>query len=47
MGQSQLAEWGACKTGYSKDWDSDFPDFAEATGRTYARAVAGDVKIMR
>ena len=45
-GQSQMADWGACKTGYSKDWSSDSPDFMSAAGRTYARAVAGNVVSM-
>jgi len=40
---SQLGQFGACKTGYSSNWDSDVPseEFQSANARSYATAVAG------
>jgi len=45
---SQLAEWGACKTGTSQNWPGDEPNVAFQTGyaRTYATAVAGNILSM-
>ena len=47
--ESQLGEWGACKTGYSSNWDGDMPSeaFQSANARTYAPAVAGTAVSMR
>ena len=41
--ESQLGDFGSCKTGYSSDWAGDEPsaEFQSANARSYARAVAG------
>lgn len=41
--ESQFGEWGACKTGYSSNWDGEWPSqaFQSANARTYAPAIAG------
>ncbi|GMI32093.1 hypothetical protein TrCOL_g9172 [Triparma columacea] len=46
--ESQMGEWGACKTGYSRNFNGDRPEdeFMVANGRTYARAVAGKKESM-
>ncbi len=46
--KSQMGAYGACKTGYSSDWDGSEPpvEFQLANARTYARAIAGRAERM-
>ncbi|GMI14189.1 hypothetical protein TrLO_g13048 [Triparma laevis f. longispina] len=45
----QVGEWGACKTGYSANWDGPEPseEFQTSNGRTYAHFVAGEIEEMK